>query len=140
MASICSQWLQIGGHTAGPQQVRNHVEVNFNDFYTQDVPHTPDPQDQSPILRPIAAEDDKLAEKYVNFMIALDPHARRATFSAVKKEVQAEFEKLRGCKRCESQLMALLSPQSLVNLLQFVWKVRLHVQSFGLTHRLRGFY
>lgn len=40
-------------------------------------------------------------DKYVTFLLSLDPHARRASFFANKKELLTEFEKLRGCKRCE---------------------------------------
>lgn len=41
------------------------------------------------------------ADKYVRYLLSLDPHARRASFSASKKEVAAEFDRLKGCKRCE---------------------------------------
>eukprot|EP00192_Tetraselmis_astigmatica_P004501 CAMPEP_0117648498 /NCGR_PEP_ID=MMETSP0804-20121206/438_1 /TAXON_ID=1074897 /ORGANISM="Tetraselmis astigmatica, Strain CCMP880" /LENGTH=462 /DNA_ID=CAMNT_0005454107 /DNA_START=252 /DNA_END=1639 /DNA_ORIENTATION=+ len=100
------------------------------------TPHAPGPREPS---LPAGIH------KYISFLLSLDPHARRASFSANKKELLAEFDKLKGCKRCDfvqfvfklcdhegdrpmpwilprSQLTALLSSQSLVNLLQFEWK------------------
>jgi len=93
------------------------------------------------VVQPLQAE----AVKYVQYILSLDPPARSAVFSANKMEIAVEFDKMKGCRRCEfvqfvfslfdqegprpvpwilprAQLMAVLSPHGLVNLMQFDWK------------------